>query len=282
MVVVTDKKYYMDNFLVKKLDLMADRTEKKMDNLILIDGDEGQGKSNLAMGVAHYFAWKAKRTFNVDNVFFDLDELINFAKDTKDKVIVWDEGALGGMAAEWWKKNQIEFVKLLMIARKKRHFIVICIPKFFKLNEYLVVDRSIGLLHVYARNEIERGRFVYYGKSNKEKLFYNWRRTKQRNYKRYYDFRGSFLEYLPKVIDEAKYEAKKDDAIMNFKKEKPKVSEAAKKKIEMHTEGKLIDRLSKNMEGVTQQKLEKWLEIPLATIQKRLRDYRAANKPLKD
>tara|TARA_R110000765_G_scaffold191095_2_gene296284 strand:- start:119 stop:964 length:846 start_codon:yes stop_codon:yes gene_type:complete len=278
MVVVTDKKYYMDNFLVKKLDLMADRTEKKMDNLILIDGDEGQGKSNLAMGVAHYFAWKAKRTFNVDNVFFDLDELINFAKDTKDKVIVWDEGALGGMAAEWWKKNQIEFVKLLMIARKKRHFIVICIPKFFKLNEYLVVDRSIGLLHVYARNEIERGRFVYYGKSNKEKLFYNWRRTKQRNYKRYYDFRGSFLEYLPKVIDEAKYEAKKDDAIMNFKKEAPKITDAAKSKMKRLWEGQALLSFIKVFPQLTKQDLAKGFEIPPQAVSQRIEGYSKVSK----
>jgi len=279
MVVVTDKKYYMDNFLVKKLDLMADRTEKKMDNLILIDGDEGQGKSNLAMGVAHYFAWKAKRSFNVDNVFFDLDKLIDFAKDTEDKVIVWDEGALGGMAAEWWKKNQIEFVKLLMIARKKRHFIVICIPKFFKLNEYLVVDRSIGLLHVYARNEIERGRFVYYGKSNKEKLFYNWRRTKQRNYKRYYDFRGSFLEYLPKVIDEAAYEAKKDDAIMNFKKVAPKITDAAKAKIRREFDGEVLSAFEEYFPEFPKKDRAKVLNIAPQHLSRRLESYSKLSNP---
>jgi response regulator of citrate/malate metabolism len=103
-----------------------------------------------------------------------------------------------------------------------------------------------------------------------------------RNYKRYYDFRGSFLEYLPKVIDEEAYEVKKDDAIMNFKKEAPKVADAAKKKIEMHTEGKLIDRLSKNMKEITQKELAKLIEIPLTTLQKRLRDYRSDNSPSED
>ena len=279
MVVVTDKKYYMDNLLVKKLDLMVDRTDKKMDNLVLIDGDEGQGKSNLAMGVAHYFAFKSKRTFTVDNVFFDLDKLIDFAKDGEDKVIVWDEGALGGMAAEWWKKNQLEFIKLLMIARKKRHFIVICIPKFFKLNEYLVVDRSIGLLHVYARNEIERGRFVYYGKSNKEKLFYNWRRTKQRHYKRNYDFRGSFLEYLPKVIDEEVYEAKKDDAIMNFKKEAPKITEAAKARIRREFDGQVLLAFEEHFPEFPKKDRAKVLNIAPQHLSRRVESYSKLNNP---
>ena len=160
-----------------------------------------------------------------------------------------------------------------MIARKKRHFIVICIPKFFKLNEYLVVDRSIGLLHVYARNEIERGRFVYYGKSNKEKLFYNWRRTKQRNYKRYYDFRGSFLEYLPKVIDEKAYEDKKDDAIMNFKKVAPKVSEAYKAKLFRERDGEILINIEKEFPEMPKGERAKMLGILPQAVSQRVESY---------
>lgn len=279
MVVVTDREYYMDNLLIEKLNLMVDRSKRKMDNLILIDGDEGYGKSNLGAGICHYFAWKSGRAFDVNNVFFELDKAIQFAKTTVDQIIFWDEGALGGLASEWWKKNQIEFIKLLMIARKKRHFFVICIPKFFKLNEYLVVDRSIALVHVYARNEIELGRFVYYGKKSKERLFNDWRKTKQRNYKKYYNFRGSFLEYIPKVIDEDAYEAKKDYAILNFNKKKDKVPKSIVKKIATATEETMLREFRKNFmaehKEYTIRDMARWFNVSRNTIQRRLTGYEA-------
>lgn len=262
MVLVTDKQFYMEPRLVDKLNLMINRFKMKMDNLILIDGDEGYGKTNLEAGICYYIAHHTGRKFDVDNIFFDLESATSFARDTSEQIIAFDEGALGGLAAEWWKKNQIEFIKLLMIARKKKHFFVICIPKFFKLNEYIVVDRSIALIHVYARNEVERGRFVYYSKLSKEKLFYNWRKTKQRRYKQYYDFRGSFLEYLPKVVDEDAYEAKKDEAIMNFNKREAKVHTAIIKKIKAEHEMEILKRLeTQHLEVYKQLNQKDWAKF---------------------
>lgn len=221
MVLVTDKKYYMEPMLKQKIDLMIYRmTKRQKDNLLLIDGDEGDGKTNMEMGIAYYVAQETKRDFSLKNVFFDLNEMIAFARTTKEQIICWDEGALGGMAQEWWKKNQIEFIRLMMIARKKRHFFIVCIPKFFKLNEYFVVDRSIGLVHVYLRGGIQYGRFVYFSETKKERLWQDWRRTKYRNYKKYYNFHGSFPEVLGKkwfesIISDYEYNEKKDEAIMN-------------------------------------------------------------------
>jgi len=249
---VTDKNLYMEPKLVNKFDLMIKRFEKKMDNMLLIDGDEGLGKTNIAVGACYYFAYKTKRPFSIDNIFFDLDELIKFAKSTNKQIILWDEGALGGLSLEWWKKNQIDFMKLLMISRKKGHLFIINIPKFFKLNEYLVVDRSIGLIHVYARGELERGRFVYFSKKKKEKLFYNWKKNKQRNYKKYVSFRGTFSEYLPKVIDEKLYDAKKDEAIMNFDKKDENDSR-------LDQRNKILFML-KNETGLSLREMSKYLE----------------------
>jgi energy-coupling factor transporter ATP-binding protein EcfA2 len=224
MVLVTDKKYYMDKALKSKLDLMIERCtgKNKMDNLVLVDGDEGFGKTTLIMGMAYYVSHTTGRPFSVDNVFFDVEKLTDFAKRTEGQIIVWDEAALSGLASEWWKKGQRNLIKLLMIARKKRHFFFFAIPKFYKLAEYLSVDRSICLIHVYARNEIELGRFVYYMKKAKERLFVEWRQKKTRGYRGYYNLRGSFTNVLSKVIDEEAYEKKKDEAIMSFDKDDDK------------------------------------------------------------
>ena len=91
-----------------------------------------------------------------------------------------------------------------------------CIPKFWKLNEYLVVDRAIGLIHVYARKQLYAGRFVYYNKAAKDKLWDDWKRSRKRNYRLYYTFRGGFPDVLSKIIDEKEYDRKKDIAIMGL------------------------------------------------------------------
>lgn len=222
MVLVTNKQYYLDPKLKEKLDLMIKRMEVGKDNLLLIDGDEGDGKTNISMGIGYYVAHTCNRPFNLENIFFDLDKLIDFAIKTKEQVIIWDEGALGGLASEWWNKNQKKFIKLLMIARKRQHFWIVNIPKFFKLNEYFVIDRSIGLVHVYMRGGIEHGRFVYFNQTQKEKLWEDWRRTHIRSYKKWWSFHGSFVMFLEKyedIISDEEYNKKKDDAIMSIDKE---------------------------------------------------------------
>lgn len=214
---VTDKNYSMEPKLKEKLDIMILRmTKKQKDNLIIIDGDEGDGKTNMELGIAYYIHHETGRPFSIDNVFFDLDKLIDFGMKTKEQIICWDEGALGGLSAEWWNKNQKRFIKFLMIARKKRHFFIICIPRFFKLNEYFVIDRSIALIHVYLRHGTDYGRFVYFNEVRKERLWQDWKRSKYRNYKMHYLFHGSFPHVENIVLNKDDYEKKKDEAILNM------------------------------------------------------------------
>jgi dephospho-CoA kinase len=208
----------MDKRLKEKMDLMINRStgKKHMDNLIVIDGDEGIGKSTLSVYLANYYASKTGRPFSVDNIFFDIHKLIKFAQTTEDQIIIWDEAALGGLSTEHAKQHQVNLTKLLMTARKKRHFWIFNIPKFFKLNEYILVDRAIALIHVYARREIHAGRFCYYKKKAKERLFYDRIRTRQRNYYKYMSFWGTFPNCLTKIIDETEYDRKKDEAIASI------------------------------------------------------------------
>lgn len=214
--IVTDKAYSMEKKLVEKLDLACKRLKNKLDCLMLVDGDEGYGKSTISGEMGYYVAYKLGRKFSYENFFFNIDKLIEYATKTEKQVIIWDEAALGGLAMEWGNKLQQKLIKLLMISRKKNHFYFFNIPKFFKLNEYIVVDRATALIHVYARQEIQRGRFVYFRKQSKEKLFFDWRKARKRSYKINYNFRGSFPDALSKIIDINKYDANKDEAIMSI------------------------------------------------------------------
>ncbi len=262
----TDKKYYIDDRMRKILDLCCDRSsgKSKMDNLILVDGDEGYGKTNFALGSCYYVAWKMKRPFSMKNVFFDVRKLTEFAKTTKDQVILWDEAALQGLASEWSSRSQKDLVKLLMVVRKKRHFFMFCIPKFFRLNEYLVLDRSIGLVHVYARHEKELGRFVYFNKKAKEKLYHSWRKTRVRNYRRAYTFHGSFVIAEGKVIDEHEYDIEKDKAIASVGVKDNEDSftrtQARLYRLQYH-----LYKMTKD-KAMTQEQLAKYLKIERASI----------------
>ena len=214
---VTELNYYMDDMLKVKCDLMVDRcTKKNFDNLLIFDGDEGYGKTTMSIGVAKYFSHETGRAFSVKNIFFDLDKMMDFAMKNKEQIILWDEAALGGLSDQFRSQLQTKLIQLLMVARKKKHIWIFNIPKFFKLREYIILDRAIGLIHVYARNEIDLGRFVYYSKKKKERLYYNFKRTRVRNYKKFADFHGTFPDVLAQIIDEDEYDKMKDKAILSI------------------------------------------------------------------
>jgi archaellum biogenesis ATPase FlaH len=255
--IVTSKEYFMETKLVEKLDLMVKRMNGADDNLVIIDGDEGQGKTNLAMGICHYVSEKTGRSYTTKNIFFDLDKLMKFASETKEQIIHWDEGALGGLSMQWWKKNQQKFLQLLMVARKKKHFWVIAIPKFNKLNEYIVVDRSIALIHVYSRGNIQKGRLMYYTKQKKELLFDEWKRARRKSYNKYKSFGGSFLEYDKKVFSAeelAQYDKMKDEAILSIVKDGEEDSMTPQEQ-ERKIRAVMFHTIKQNLPEITQKKL---------------------------
>jgi len=219
MVLVTDLKFYMDNALKKKIDLMIKRcTQKnpKKDSLLLIEGGEGEGKSNFSFQIGYYTSYVTGREFSSKNVFFHADKLLKFAQETENQIIIYDEPSLDMMGAEWWKQEQLNIVKLLMTARKKRHFFIFNLTKFYKFQEYIVVDRAMGMIHVYSRKEIEPGRFVFIKRKAIEIMYNTYRKNKQRLYKKYTSLRGTFPDFVEGTMDIENYERNKNAAIMSI------------------------------------------------------------------
>lgn len=268
--IVTDKKYHLETKLVEKLELMIGRMgeRQKKDNLLLVEGSEGDGKTNASIAIAYYVSQRTGRKFTEENIYFDVEKMVNVAKNSEKQILIWDEPALSGLTVEWWKKAQINLVKLLMIARKKRHFFIFNFTKFFKFNEYIVLDRAIGMVHVYSRytktGSIEQGRFAYFKKSSLEQLYYYWRSTKRRAYKKYKDFNGHFPWVLPNLINEDKYEDMKDEAILtmgNTEKSKSQLKLLAFQYL-LATFPNIIDGIKAKHFGVSRPLLTLWREIP--------------------
>lgn len=217
--IVTDKQYYIDNNLLIKLNLMIKRCiqdKPKRDAVLICEGGEGEGKTTMSVGIAYYVSYITGRPFSNKNIFFRADDLLKFAQETEGQIIIYDEPALDMLSNESWKKEQRSMIKLLMMARKKRHFFIFNLTKFYKFPEYVVVDRALGMVHVYSRNEIEAGRFVYIKRKGLEYLYNSYRTSKKRSYKKYAVLRGTFPDVLDKLIDVSLYEKEKDKAIMNI------------------------------------------------------------------
>lgn len=218
--------YPLENSLISKLDIAIKRcTTKnpKRDAVILCEGAEGEGKTTLSIAIAYYVAWKTGRTFDESKVYFDVSKMIDFLKNTEDEIIVWDEPALQAMNKDFASKVVKDLERLLMMARKKRHFIIINVAYFNKFNEYIVWQRPLFMLHVYSRNEVEAGRFVYIGKKKLEPLWHDWRFKRKRSYKKFCSksVRGTFPDvlnpdYKNNVLSKFNvdlYEKNKDQAI---------------------------------------------------------------------
>ncbi|KKM75456.1 hypothetical protein LCGC14_1390090 [marine sediment metagenome] len=262
--------YPLDDRLLIKIDLMIDRCVQenpKRDAVLLFEGAEGEGKTTFSIAVGYYIKWKTGREFNHKNLFFDLKELIKFAQENEEKIIIWDEPALQALSRDVLTKIVKDLDRLLMMARKKRHFIIINMAYFNKFNEYIVWQRPLGMIHVYSRKEVQAGRYVYIKKKALERLWHSWRRQRKRDYRKYCSksIRGTFPDvlnpnYKNNVLSDFNlkdYEKKKDEAIMLIGSIKDKKDVHAKKNWQL---AQAIDWLIK--EGGLKQKevLEKLKE----------------------
>ncbi len=231
--IVTRFKYPLEDNLVNKIDLMIQRcngNRGKKDNVLICEGSEGEGKTTMSIAIAYYVSEQTGREFSEKNVFFDVNELMRYAQSTEGKIIIWDEPAFQALSTDWASEAVKNITRLLMTARKKRHFFIFNLTKFYKFNEYIVVDRPMGFIHVYSRNNIKSGRFVYIRKKFLEDLWRDYKVSKKRNYKLYASkkVRGTFPDILnPKYpnnvlseFDNDAYENKKDEAIAGIGKKK--------------------------------------------------------------
>lgn len=224
---VTDLDYHLETRLVEKIDLMVKRCTNKTtrkDAVLICEGSEGEGKTNSSEAIAYYIKHKTKRDIHM---FFRLKHLIEFAKSTEEKIIIWDEPALDSLSSDWWKGANKDLIRLLMTCRKKRHFFIFNFVKFYKFSEYVVVDRSLGLIHMYSRKGTIPGRFIYIKKGDLENLFRDYRQKKKREYKKYARFGGGFPiveKYMAQMG--ITIEGKKDCTLEDYEKLKDRAIES--------------------------------------------------------
>jgi hypothetical protein len=219
--------FRIDEKLKHKLDRLASTLNKK-DVWILIDGEEGSGKTNTATYLLYYFHCITGREFTLEHFYFDTDELFNWVKDNSDGLVNWDEAALGGLSSEWREKSQINLIKFGSTGRIKHHIFIYCVPYFNELKPYLRKDRPHAMIHMdLGKKGNAYGHFSYLTKRGIRILNDIYTKTKKRKYgfcmRKFGGFYGNIPYVLNKLIDEKVYEENKIKAISNIGKKKDKV-----------------------------------------------------------
>jgi hypothetical protein len=198
----------IDNYLKEFLDHGLQAVNNKWDNIMLIDGVEGSGKSGLGVTCAYYL----DRNFTVDNIVFTPAQFIEAVDKSKPgQAILWDEFVLGGLSDDALKSIQITIIKYMVTIRKKRLHIILIIPFIFMLRTYFGVARSRLLIHTSTPDGIKRGYWKVWNWERKKDLYFKG--------KKFFDYcvphirRGYFenAENWP-VIDWDAYQKKKDEA----------------------------------------------------------------------
>ena len=139
-----------DWYLIYTAYKIQKRLRNDYDNLVLITGLEGSGKSTLGIN----FSSLIDEKFNEDNVGIDEVKAFNLLRDSKKySSVLLDEGGNLMFSREAMKTQNRDLMKLFMLMRARNLNIVVCIPNFYMVDSYIRQHRVNLLLHVKERGE---------------------------------------------------------------------------------------------------------------------------------
>jgi hypothetical protein len=180
------------------------------DLVIIIDGDEGSGKSRFAQQIGWYLSDGKLKLENIC-VHPDVYEQRVFEAKKHD-VVIFDEGVLGLDSAGWNNKTNRMLKKVLMTVRSRNLVHIILIPKVFDLIPYVPMNRADCLISVFMY-KLMRGFFRFYSKPKCSQLYFKGR--KGRNHR---VVRHNFYGRFPKksLVDIEAYESKKEKELKQY------------------------------------------------------------------
>lgn len=199
---IQDNERYVDGYLYQNLQGLTEYVDKSWDGLIYVGGYEGDAKSTLANQMAAF----VDPTYNLERCVFtpqQFEEAVLSAKPRQ--AIVYDE-AQDVFESTNRGKDAMRIKRLLTRIRRRRLYIFVCAPDFWRINKYLFIHRSRAFIHVYA-NGTERGFFSFFNRERKHRLFLKGKRDENIHAVKP-NFRGRFTKWWP--FDEELYDKKKE------------------------------------------------------------------------
>lgn len=204
-----ERKLWIPPILKEQLDIVKKRVlTKDMDWVLVIDGEEGVGKSVLAQQIAKYL----DPNFNIDNITFNSDDFLKKVKDRKIKkgtAIILDEAFSAASSRSSLSEVNRAMIGVTTEMRQRNLFVILCIPTFFDLDRHYALWRCRALFHVYFSAEDDR-RYVIFSKEEKKLLYLNGKKT--------YSYSKPHSSFPPfkfsnfYTVDETEYRKKKAEA----------------------------------------------------------------------
>lgn len=187
----------LENKLVERLEAFADMVTRKkqiQDVLFTIHGKTGSGKTNTAV----ILSYKLKMLIPERdvNLFFSTGKAAEFAKKTKEKIIIIDEPSFDSLSKDQMTKVSKDFFRLLNTMRQKRHIVMVAITRFWRFPFDLVVDRALAMINMYDKDGKDPGRFHYLRQRSLERLWDDYSKFKQKNFGKYKAFGGWMPERM--------------------------------------------------------------------------------------
>ena len=134
---VNGKRFYIDGYLRKNLDVCKKVIKKDWDMMLAVDGDEGGGKSVFAMQIAKYL----DEDFGIDQIAFTPEEFMKKVLAAKKyQAVIFDEAYSGLSSRGTMGRVNKMIVRMLAEIRQKNLFILIVLPSFF--------DLDLSLIHI--------------------------------------------------------------------------------------------------------------------------------------
>ena len=181
---------------------------KDRDWVVVYDGEEGVGKSVLAMQHAKVL----DPNFDLDHVVFTADDFIRVIKDPKTKrgtAIVLDEAFSSANSRASLTEVNKSMIAVATEMRQKNLFVLMVLPSFFDLDRYFAIWRCRALFHLYFSPDEDR-RYILFPKDEKKKLYLFG--------KKFYNYNKPHSPFPPfnfpnhYVVDEMAYRQKKAEA----------------------------------------------------------------------
>lgn len=207
----------MNKHLLSNIDEIIDMIRLKFDGVILVDGMEGSGKSELGKQICLV----SDNTFGDKDVFYTVDQFEEWCETAKiGSAGLWDEFVLAGLSTDALTKMQNVLIKKFTMMRKKGLIVVLVIPYIFMLRKYFAVARTRCLVHVYCKGKT-RGFFKFYNYMEKQWIYNYGYKTWLYSPKMKPSFQGMFGVWADDYLDVKAIEDKKDEA-MKLETEIPK------------------------------------------------------------
>ena len=205
--------------------IRVEDSSAKEDAVILVDGIEGSGKTNLITQCAHFLA---PDKFDLEqHVTWNPPQFIKeYMRPACGEPLVYDEASTGLSSNKGAERQSQMVQQAIYTGRSKRRFILMASPRFYRLNPDVIGERSLFLLHVFRVTKTVR-RFDIV-KRYKEGLYNKAKRFARSPSKK--SEGGEKIENLYRdscdvpncwfskawVIDEDKYDVLKDAALVDY------------------------------------------------------------------